>query len=133
VKQSAERRTAGVSEAKGQNMSDAQLNDVGHENALTRDELLAASAITQFYAFASRCMEWANTTRSLQERGVYVQMGLQWLAAGARLQTFLRLKNSQVARSASDREGTTHQALSPDGEHGAHHRQLGGLHVTTDE
>ena len=59
-----------MSEAKGQNMSDAQLNDVGHENALTRDELLAASAITQFYAFASRCMEWANTTRSLQARGL---------------------------------------------------------------
>ena len=114
-------------------MSDAQLNDVGHENALTRDELLAASAITQFYAFASRCMEWANTTRSLQERAVYVQMGLQWLAAGARPQTFLRLKNSHVARSASHKEGTTHQALSLDGEHGAHHRQLGGLHDATDE
>jgi hypothetical protein len=78
-------------------------------------------------------MEWANTTRLLQERAVYVQMGLQWLAAGARLQTFLRLKNSHVARSASHKEGTTHQALSLDGEHGAHHRQLGGLHDATDE
>ena len=114
-------------------MSDVPLHDVGHQNAPARDELLAASAITQFYTFASRCMEWANTIRSLQERAVYVQMGLQWLAAGARLQTFLRLKNSHVARSASHKEGTTHQALSFDGEHGAHHRQLGGLHDATDE
>ena len=50
-------------------MSDVPLHDVGHQNAPARDELLAASAITQFYTFASRCMEWANTTRSLQERG----------------------------------------------------------------
>jgi hypothetical protein len=42
-------------------------------------------------------MDWAKTTRSLQERVVYVQMGLQWLAAGARLQTFLQIKNSDVA------------------------------------
>ena len=93
-------------------MSDVPLPNVGHQNAPTRDELLAASAITQFYIFASRCMDWASTTRSLQERAVYVQMGLRWLAA-------LRLKNSHVARSASDKEGTTHQALSRDGEHGA--------------
>jgi hypothetical protein len=73
-------------------MRDAQLNDVGHENALTRGELFAASAITQFYTFASRCMDWATTTRSIQERAVYVQMALQWLAAGARLQTLLQLK-----------------------------------------
>ncbi len=73
-------------------MSDVQPNDVGHERALTRGELLAASAITQFYTFASRCMDWATTTRSLQERAVYVQMALQWLAAGARLQTLLQLK-----------------------------------------
>jgi hypothetical protein len=50
-------------------MSDVPLHDVGHQNAPARDELLAASAIIQFYTFASRCMEWANTTRSLQERG----------------------------------------------------------------
>jgi hypothetical protein len=75
-------------------MSDAQLNDVGHENALTRGDILAATAIAQFYNFASRCMDWAKTTRSLQERAVYVQMGLQWLAAGARLQTFLQRMNS---------------------------------------
>ena len=75
-------------------MSDVPLPNVGHQNAPPPDELLAASAITQFYTFASRCMEWANTTRSLQERAVYVQMGLQWLAAGARLHTSLGLKNS---------------------------------------
>ncbi len=71
-------------------MSDAQLNDVGYENALTRGDTLAATAIAQFYNFASRCLDWAKTTRSLQERAVYVPMGPQWLAAGARLQTFLR-------------------------------------------
>jgi hypothetical protein len=37
-------------------------------------------------------MDWATTTRSIQERAVYVQMALQWLAAGARLQTLLQLK-----------------------------------------
>ena len=73
-------------------MSDAQLNDVGHENALTRGDILAATAIAQFYNFASRCMDWAKTTRSLQERAVYVHMGLQWPAAGARLQTFLTIQ-----------------------------------------
>lgn len=76
-------------------MSDVQPNDLGHQNALTRGELLTASAINQCYDFASRCIDWANTTRSLQERALYVQMGLQWLAAGARLQTFLQFKNSQ--------------------------------------
>jgi hypothetical protein len=76
-------------------MSGAQRNDVGHENALTRGDILAATATAQFYNFANRCMDWAKTTRSLQERAVYVQMGLQWLAAGARLQTFLQFKISQ--------------------------------------
>jgi hypothetical protein len=75
-------------------MSDVQLNDVGHENAPARGELLAASAIAQFYTFASRCMDWANTTRSLQERTLYSQMALQWLAAGARLHTFAQFKKS---------------------------------------
>jgi hypothetical protein len=89
-------------EAEGQNMSDAQLNDVGHENTLTRGDILAATAIAQFYNFASRCMDWAKTTRSLQERAVYVQMGLQWLAAGARLQNFLQFKSSRdVSRKAA--------------------------------
>jgi hypothetical protein len=72
-------------------MSDAQLNDVGHESALTRGDIVAAAAIAQFYNFASRCLDWAKTTRSLQERAVYVQMGLQWLAAGARMQTSYNL------------------------------------------
>jgi hypothetical protein len=85
-------------------MGDVQLRDVGSANAPERGELLAASAITQFYTFASRCMDWARTTRSLQERALYVQMGLQWLAAGARLQTCLQLKNSQVAQPASTKE-----------------------------
>ena len=43
-------------------------------------------------------MDWAKITRSLQERAVYVQMGLQWLAAGARLQTLARLKNGASQR-----------------------------------
>ena len=90
-------------------MSDAQLNDVGHENALTRGDIVAATAIAQFYNFASRCMNWSKTTRSLQERALYVQMGLQWLAAGARLQTFLQFKSSQDvslrSRSLSFGEG----------------------------
>ena len=90
-------------------MSDAQLNDVGHENALTRGDIVAATAIAQFYNFASRCMNWAKTPRSLQERALYVQMGLQWLAAGARLQTFLQFKSSQDvslrSRSLSFGEG----------------------------
>jgi hypothetical protein len=88
-------------------MSDVQPNDVGHENALSRGELLAASAIAQFYTFASRCMDWAKTTRSLQERAVYVQMSLQWLAAGARLQTSLRFKSSQDVslKSATKKSG----------------------------
>jgi hypothetical protein len=88
-------------------MSDVQPNEVRHQNAVRCGELLAALTIPQFYTFASRCMDWANTARSLQERACYVQMGLQWLAAGARLQTFLQLKNSQVARRASTKEGST--------------------------
>ena len=79
-------------------MSEVRLNDVGPGNALPQGELLAASAIAQFYTFASRCMDWANTTRSLQERALYVQMALQWLAAGARLQTLARLKNGASQR-----------------------------------
>jgi hypothetical protein len=39
-------------------MSDAQLNDVGHENAPTRGDIVAATVIAQFYDFASRCMDW---------------------------------------------------------------------------
>jgi hypothetical protein len=76
-------------------MSDVELNDRGHENALSRGEFLAASAIAQFYTFASRCMDWAKTSRSLQERMIYAQMALQWLAAAARLQTLAQFKNPQ--------------------------------------
>ena len=85
-------------------MSDVQPNDVGHENTPPRGELVAASAIAQFYTFAGRCMDWARTTRSLQERAVYVQLGLQWLAAGARLQTLLQFRNSEVSQPASAKE-----------------------------
>ena len=85
-------------------MSDVLLNDVSHDNALPRGELLAASAIAQFYTFASRCMDWANTTRSLQERTLYVQMALQWLAVGARLQTFAQLKNSGASQRGPPKE-----------------------------
>ncbi len=85
-------------------MSADQLNDVGHENALPRGELLAASAIAQFYTFASRCMDWANTTRSLHERVVYTQMGLQWLAAGARLQTFAQVQKSGASQRGPPKE-----------------------------
>jgi hypothetical protein len=87
-------------------MSDLEPNDVGHKNALTPGELLAASAVAQFYNFASRCMDWAWTTRSLQERAIYVQIGLKWLAAGARLQTFLQFENSQVTQPASAKEAS---------------------------
>ncbi len=75
-------------------MSDAQLNDVGHEQAQVCGDIVAAAAITQFYNFAGRCIDWANTTRSLQERAIYRQMALQWLALGARLQTFAQFKNA---------------------------------------
>lgn len=97
-------KTAGVSAAKGQNMSVVQLNAVGHENALPRGELLAASAVAQFYTFARRCMDWANTTRSLQERAIYSQMALQWLAAGARLQTLAQLKKSRPSQRGPPKE-----------------------------
>jgi hypothetical protein len=88
-------------------MSDLQLNDVGHENALTRGEPLASSAIAQFYTFASRCMDWANTTRSLQERAIYMQMALQWLAVGARLQTFAQFENSEGSQRGPPKETCT--------------------------
>jgi hypothetical protein len=79
-------------------MSAVQLNDVGHENALARGEFLAASAIAQFYTFASRCMDWATTTRSLRERALYSQMALEWLAVGARLHTFAQFKKSGASQ-----------------------------------
>ena len=94
----------GCRQAKGRTMSAVQLNDVGHENALPRGELLAASAIAQFYTFASRCMDWANTTRSPQERALYIRMGLQWLDAGARLHTLAQLKNSAASQCDPSKE-----------------------------
>jgi hypothetical protein len=91
---SSDGRTARLSASEGEKtMSDVQLNDASREGAFTRGDVLAASAIAQFYKFASRCMDWANTTHSLQERAVYRQMALQWLAAGARLQTFIRFED----------------------------------------
>jgi len=82
-------------------MRDVQPNDVNHQSVPSQGELLAASAIAQFYTFADRCMDWAKTTRSFQERALYVQMGLQWLAAGASLQTFLQLQNRHNTPTAS--------------------------------
>lgn len=40
-----------------------------------------------YYAFAEQCMEWAKNARSAQERDAYMRMVIQWLGAGARLQT----------------------------------------------
>jgi hypothetical protein len=93
-------------------MSVVQLNEVGHENARPRDELLAASAVAQFYTFARRCMDWANTTRSLQERAIYSQMALQWLAAGARLQTFAQLKNSGASQRGPSKGASVESATA---------------------
>ena len=90
-------------------------------------------------------MDWAKTTHSLQERAVYVQMGQQWLAAGAGLQTFLQFKSSQdVSLKAATEKSPKAAAL--DIELAAHHRQIqsdrlsedrasncGGLHDATEE
>ena len=51
-------------------MSDAPPNDIGLTTT-TPGELLAASAVAQFYTFAGQCMDWAKTTRSIQERILY--------------------------------------------------------------
>ena len=51
-------------------MSDVPPNDDG-QNTPARGELLAASTIVRFYTFADRCMDWAKTTRSIQERILY--------------------------------------------------------------
>ena len=71
-------------------MSDVPPNDNG-QNTTTRGELLATSAIVQFYTFAGRCMDWAKTTRSVQERALYAQMALKYLAGAARMHTILQL------------------------------------------
>jgi hypothetical protein len=100
-------------------MSDAQLNEVDYESALTRGDVVAAAAIAQFYNFASRCLDWAKTTRSRQERAVYVQMGLQWLAAGARLHTFLQINGSQDVSLRAENEKSTSKTAALDIEHAA--------------
>ena len=77
---------------------------------------------------------------------VYVQMGLQWLAAGARLQTFLQFKSSQDVSLKAATEKSALKAAAPDIELAAHHRQIqsdrlsqdrasniGGLHDATEE
>lgn len=99
-------------------MSDAMPSDVGHENAITGRELVAASAAAQFYNFADRCMDWAKTTRSIQERAVYTQMGLQWLAAGAKLQTALYLKS---LKNKEAKEARTQATPTLDADLTAHH------------
>jgi hypothetical protein len=103
-------------------MSDAQLNEV--DRALTRGDVVAAAAIAQFYNFASRCLDWAKTTRSLQERAVYVQIGLQWLAAGARLHTFLQINGSQDVSLRAGNEKSTSKIAALDIEHAAPERQI---------
>jgi hypothetical protein len=86
--------------------TDIYTNDASHHQDVPRtSDCLGTVAIAQFYGFAERCIDWAKTTRSLQERAVYVQMGLQWLAAGARLQTFLQLKKSQDVKPVFEMEG----------------------------
>ena len=111
-------------------MSDVQLNDVGHEHAFPQGALLAASAIAQFYTFASRCMDWANATHSLQERALYVQMGLQWLAAGARLQTFAQLKNSGASQRGLPEKAGVEQLADMERLRAT---KVGGLNDATDE
>jgi hypothetical protein len=49
-------------------------------------------------------MDWANTTRSLQERALYTRMGMQWLAACARLHTIAQLKNSAASQHGTPKE-----------------------------
>ncbi len=76
-------------------MSDVPPNDIG-PTTTTRGELLAASAVAQFYTFAGQCMDWAKTTRSVQERILYAHMALGYLAAAARLHTILQLRSRQL-------------------------------------
>jgi hypothetical protein len=92
-------------------MSDVRLNDVGQ--AHERSDILAAAAITQFYNFAGRCMDWANTTGSLQERALYRQMALQWLAAGARLQTFAQFRNPGASERGPPEEASVSKTVEP--------------------
>ena len=64
-------------------------------------EKLPVSAASTFYSFAEQCIQWAENARSIQERAVYMRMAMQWLDAGARLQTFpkqiLQERNGKAA------------------------------------
>jgi hypothetical protein len=103
-------------------MSGRNPDDVGHDNPVTgRDLIVAASAA--FYDFAGRCMDWAKTTRSLQERAIYTLMGVQWLAAGAQLQTFLQVK---ALKNKETKEAITQEALPLDTS-ATHHDRLGSI------
>jgi hypothetical protein len=76
-------------------MSDVPSNEDG-QNAATRGELLAASGVFRFYAFAGRCLDWAKTARSVQERALYARMALKYLAAAARLHTILQMSQKTI-------------------------------------
>ena len=65
-------------------MSDVPPND-DSQNTPARGELLAASTIVRFYTFADRCMDWAKTTRSIQERTLYGQMALKYLGRRSKI------------------------------------------------
>jgi hypothetical protein len=65
----------------------------------TLGEIASAEAVSRFYASAAECMEWAKASPCYQQRALYVQMALKWLAAGARLQTFLQLPRPHTAAS----------------------------------
>ena len=80
-------------------MSDVPSNDDG-QNTATRGELLAASGVFRFYTFAGRCLDWAKTARSVQERALYAQMALKYLAAAARFYDFaIRLHADAAAKT----------------------------------
>jgi hypothetical protein len=94
------------------------------KDVLTGRDLMTAAAAAQFYDFAGRCMDWAKTTGSLQERATYTQMGLQWLAAGAKLQTSLQLK-TLANKETTELKAQT--ALSVDSRLTASDRQFGSI------
>jgi len=124
-------RTAGCRQAKGQNMSAVELTDVGHENALPRGELLAASAIAQFYTFASRCMDWANTARVPFRSALFIR---RWDCNGSRLAQGCRhscnCKNMELL-NAHPRKRRASRSQPADAESSA--SQNGGLNDATDE
>jgi hypothetical protein len=113
-------------------MSDARLTDVGHRKAHARSDIIAAAAIAHFYNFAGQCMDWANTTRSLQERALYRQMALQWLAAAARLQTFAQFKNPGASERGPPKEASASTRLNLPASISRPHPN-GELHDATDK